>query len=79
MDLFGTITFAWIWLEQAAAALASRPSQPGPELDFRRGLLQTCTFVFERILPRYRPMLEPLLSPGDPVLAMRDEWFGCAS
>ena len=79
MDLFGTITFAWIWLEQAAAALASRPSQPGPELDFRLGLLQTCTFVFERILPRYRPMLEPLLSPGDPVLAMRDEWFGCAS
>ncbi len=79
MDLFGTITFAWIWLAQAVEAAASCPSEPGPELDFRLGLLQTCTFVFERNLPRYRQLLEPLLSPDDPVLAMRDEWFGPAS
>ncbi len=79
MDFFGTITFAWIWLEQAIAALASCPTAPGPERDFRLGLLQTCTYVFDRNLPRYRPMLEPLLSPDDPVLGMRDEWFGSAS
>lgn len=52
MELVGATTFAWIWAEQATAALARRAlAEPG-EQAFFDGLVTTCCHVFEMVLPR---------------------------
>ena len=52
MELAGTTTFAWIWLEQANVAARRLPRATGPERDRLDGLVLTCRDVFTRILPR---------------------------
>ena len=76
LDLTGVVTFAWIWLEQAHAAASKRTEALESSHDFRAGLVQTCAYVFQYILPRYHELVERLERPDDAVSGMRDEWFG---
>ena len=76
LDLTGVVTFAWIWLEQAHAAASRRTEALESSHDFRAGLVQTCAYVFQYILPRCHELVARLERPDDAVSGMRDEWFG---
>ncbi|MEZ5817131.1 MAG: acyl-CoA dehydrogenase [Hyphomicrobiaceae bacterium] len=54
MELVGATTFAWIWLEQALAAIAGPGSVSASEPERRRreGLVLTARDVFARCVPR---------------------------
>ena len=68
LEAFGHVVVAWIWLEQALAAL-------GKAGDFYAGKRQACRYFFRWELPRTGPQFALLDSIDDTTLAMRDAWF----
>jgi len=73
LDAFGHIVVAWLWLEQALAAV---PRIPGPEDEFYRGKLAACQYFFRWELPRIDRWLG-LLSPVERTpLDAEDAWLG---
>lgn len=78
LNLVGTTTFAWIWLEQAIAASErlQRQGTEGADRAFLEGIIQTCRFVFLNRMPEARMLADMLAARDDGVFDMRDEWFG---
>jgi hypothetical protein len=68
LEAFGHVVVAWIWLEQALAAL-------GKAGDFYDGKRQACRYFFRWELPRTGPQFALLDSLDATTLAMRDAWF----
>jgi alkylation response protein AidB-like acyl-CoA dehydrogenase len=71
LEAFGHIVLAWIWLEQALAAVRKL----GDDADFYFGKLQTCKYYFKWELPKVRQQMELLETIDTTCLDMRDEWF----
>ncbi|HZI14005.1 MAG TPA: acyl-CoA dehydrogenase [Myxococcus sp.] len=74
LDLFGVLTVAWRWLEQAAAAKEGLARGAGG-LDFYEGKLAAAQYWFAVELPRL-PLLARLCRTGEDSYArMQPEWF----
>jgi alkylation response protein AidB-like acyl-CoA dehydrogenase len=71
LEAVGHVVLAWIWLQQAMAALASLPQQD----DFRRGKLQACRYFYQWELPKVQPQLDLLAALDTTTLDMQDAWF----
>lgn len=71
LEAFGHIVLAWIWLEQALAAVGKL----GDDADFYSGKLQACKYFFKWELPKVRQQMELLEMIDTTGLDMRDEWF----
>ncbi len=68
LEAFGHITVAWIWLEQALAAL-------GKAGDFYDGKRQAARYFFRWELPKVYPQLDLLETLDDTTLEMQEAWF----
>jgi hypothetical protein len=62
---------AWIWLEQALAAVRGTDR----DADFYQGKLQACRYFYTWELPRIGPQLDLLGRLDTTTLDMRAEWF----
>jgi alkylation response protein AidB-like acyl-CoA dehydrogenase len=71
LEAVGHVVLAWIWLQQAMAALARLPEQD----DFRRGKLQACRYFYQWELPKVQPQLDLLAALDTTTLDMQDAWF----
>jgi alkylation response protein AidB-like acyl-CoA dehydrogenase len=71
LEAFGHIVMAWIWIEQALAAMRAANRDD----DFYRGKLQACQYFIRWELPKVRPMLNLLESLDTTTLDMKDCWF----
>ncbi|MYN03889.1 acyl-CoA dehydrogenase [Pseudoduganella sp. DS3] len=71
LEAVGHVVLAWIWLQQAMAAVASLPEDD----DFRRGKLQACRYFYQWELPKVQPQLDLLASLDTTTLDMQDAWF----
>lgn len=71
LEAFGHVVMAWIWLEQALAALGS----PAHDEDFYRGKLQAADYFFRWELPKAATQLDLLESLDSTALDMQDAWF----
>jgi alkylation response protein AidB-like acyl-CoA dehydrogenase len=71
LEAVGHVVVAWIWLQQAMAAVASLPEDDC----FRRGKLQACRYFYQWELPRVQPQLDLLASLDTTTLDMQDAWF----
>jgi hypothetical protein len=68
MELFGTVTLAWCWLQQAQVA-------SGKEGNFYRGKLEAVRYFFNYELEKV-PMLAARLKRMDDVFVMpNDDWM----
>jgi len=68
LELFSTLTMAWIWLKQASAAF-------GKEGDFYRGKMQAAQYWIKSELPRVRQLAQLCESGEDSYEKMEDSWF----
>jgi alkylation response protein AidB-like acyl-CoA dehydrogenase len=68
LEAFGHTVVAWLWLEQALAAV-------GKDGDFYNGKLQACTFFFNWELPKVHVQLDLLATIDTTTLDMQDAWF----
>jgi alkylation response protein AidB-like acyl-CoA dehydrogenase len=68
LEAFGHITIAWIWLEQALAAI-------GCEGDFYDGKRSAASYFFRWELPKVHAQLDLLASLDRTTLDMQDRWF----
>ncbi len=68
LEAFGHIVVAWMWLEQAVAAV-------GRDGDFYDGKRQAAQFFFAYELPKVGPQLDLLAALDRTTLDMRDDWF----
>ena len=68
LEAFGHITIAWIWLEQALAAI-------GREGDFYDGKRSAAGYFFRWELPKVDAQLDLLASLDRTTLDMQDHWF----
>jgi alkylation response protein AidB-like acyl-CoA dehydrogenase len=68
LEAFGHITIAWIWLEQALAAI-------GLEGDFYDGKRSATRYFFRWELPKVNAQLNLLATLDSTTLDMRDAWF----
>ena len=71
LEAVGHVVVAWIWLQQAMAAVASRPEED----NFRRGILQDCRYFYKWELPKVQPQLDLLANLDTTTLDMQDAWF----
>ena len=71
LEAFGHAVLAWIWLEQALAAVG----KGGHDEDFYRGKRQACAYFFNWELPKILPQLDLLESIDTTTLEMQDAWF----
>lgn len=71
LEAVGHVVVAWIWLQQAMAAVASLPEDDG----FRRGKLQACRYFYKWELPKVQPQLDLLAALDTTTLDMQDAWF----
>jgi alkylation response protein AidB-like acyl-CoA dehydrogenase len=71
LEAVGHVVVAWIWLQQAMAAVARLPEGD----NFRRGKLQACRYFFKWELPRVQPQLDLLAALDTTTLDMQDAWF----
>jgi len=71
LEAVGHVVVAWIWLQQAMAAVARLPEGD----NFRRGKLQACRYFYKWELPKVQPQLDLLVSLDTTTLDMQDAWF----
>jgi alkylation response protein AidB-like acyl-CoA dehydrogenase len=71
LEAVGHVVLAWIWLQQALAAVASLPEEDS----FRRGKLQACRYFYQWELPKVKPQLDLLAALDTTALDMQDAWF----
>lgn len=71
LEAVGHVVLAWIWLQQAMAAVAKLPDGD----DFRHGKLQACRYFYQWELPKVQPQLDLLASLDTTTLDMQDAWF----
>ncbi len=71
LEAVGHVVVAWIWLQQAIAAVARLPEDD----NFRRGKLQACRYFYQWELPKVQPQLDLLAALDTTALDMRDAWF----
>ncbi|WP_426335848.1 acyl-CoA dehydrogenase [Pseudoduganella sp. R-31] len=71
LEAVGHVVVAWIWLQQAMAAVAGLPEED----NFRRGKLQACRYFYQWELPRVQPQLDLLAALDTTTLDMQDAWF----
>jgi alkylation response protein AidB-like acyl-CoA dehydrogenase len=76
MELVGSATFAWIWLEQARAAAARRDLARGAEAAFLDGLVTTCRHALAGALPRAEAAARRIATGEAPHRDMTDAMFG---
>lgn len=76
LEAFGHVVLAWIWLDQAVAAMkALGESAGGEDGNFYSGKLQTCRYFYYWELPKAAAWLQ-LLDPIERTcLEMKEEWF----
>ncbi|TDV11778.1 acyl-CoA dehydrogenase [Paraburkholderia caballeronis] len=75
LEAFGHVVLAWIWLEQALAALAALPAASDTDADFYRGKLAAAQYFFAWELPKTAQQFDLLASLDRTTLEMRDQWF----
>ncbi|SLN70392.1 acyl-CoA dehydrogenase [Oceanibacterium hippocampi] len=75
LDLLGHIVIAWIWLDQAIAALRGLEAAQGTERDFYLGKLRTCRYFFRFELPRTAAWATLLGKLDDTTLGMPEAGF----
>ena len=71
LEAVGHVVLAWIWLQQAMAAVARLPQ----DCAFQHGKLQACRYFFKWELPKVQPQLDLLASLDTTTLDMQDAWF----
>jgi alkylation response protein AidB-like acyl-CoA dehydrogenase len=71
LEAVGHAVLAWIWLEQALAAVRGI----GHDTDFYQGKLQACRYFYAWELPKIGPQLDLLGRLDTTTLDMRPEWF----
>ena len=71
LEAVGHVVLAWIWLQQAMAAVARLPEDD----NFRRGKLQACRYFYKWELPKIQPQLDLLAGLDTTTLDMQDAWF----
>jgi len=71
LEAVGHVVVAWIWLQQAQAAIAKLPEDD----NFRRGKLQACRYFYQWELPKIQPQLDLLAALDTTTLDMQDAWF----
>jgi len=71
LEAVGHVVVAWIWLQQAMAAIARLPEDD----DFRRGKLQACRYFYQWELPKIQPQLDLLAALDTTTLDMQAAWF----
>jgi len=71
LEAVGHVVVAWIWLQQAMAAVARQPEGD----NFRRGKLQACRYFYKWELPKIQPQLDLLAALDTTTLDMQDAWF----
>ncbi|MCE3262287.1 MAG: acyl-CoA dehydrogenase [Pseudoduganella sp.] len=71
LEAVGHVVVAWIWLQQAMAAVAKLPEED----NFRRGKLQACRYFYKWELPKVQPQLDLLANLDTTTLDMQDAWF----
>lgn len=71
LEAVGHVVLAWIWLQQAMAAVAKLSEDDS----FRRGKLQACRYFYQWELPKVRPQLDLLAALDTTTLDMQDAWF----
>lgn len=76
MELCGTTAFAWIWLEQACAAVHGRAGASGALGERLDGLVLACRDVFARHLPRGEAADGRIEAEASPHLLATDAMFG---
>jgi butyryl-CoA dehydrogenase len=77
MELVGATTLAWIWLEQARAALAAGgEGASSAERERRRGVVVTAHDVFARCVPRAEAAAGRVAGDDPAYLGMTDDMFG---
>jgi butyryl-CoA dehydrogenase len=77
LDMFSTISVAWQWIEQAAAAKEglAREGSAGPSADFYRGKLSAAEYWVKTELPRVHHLAGLCMSGEDSYARARPEWF----
>ena len=76
MELVGAATFAWIWLEQARAALRGGEVASVPDGPRREGIVLTCRDVFARVVPRAEAAAGRIMGEPPPSLDIDDAMLG---
>jgi hypothetical protein len=71
LEAVGHAVLAWIWLEQALAAVRGIDR----DADFYQGKLQACRYFYTWELPKIGPQLDLLGRLDTTTLDMRPEWF----
>jgi alkylation response protein AidB-like acyl-CoA dehydrogenase len=71
LEAVGHVVVAWIWLQQAMAAVAGLSEDD----NFRRGKLQACRYFYRWELPKIQPQLDLLAALDTTTLDMQDAWF----
>jgi alkylation response protein AidB-like acyl-CoA dehydrogenase len=71
LEAVGHAVLAWIWLEQALAAVRGIDR----DADFYQGKLQACRYFYVWELPKIGPQLDLLGRLDTTTLDMRAEWF----
>ncbi|GAA5233340.1 acyl-CoA dehydrogenase [Verticiella sediminum] len=74
LEAFGRAIVAWIWLEQAVAALRARERQRR-SADFVAGKLAACAWYYACELPRNAAQHELLRRMDEHALRMQPAWF----
>ena len=76
LDLFGRVFAAWIWLKQAAKAVAGLEQQPADnDKHFYQGKLQAARYYFDWELPQTGHQAKLLVSLNSVTLNMQADWF----
>lgn len=76
LDVMGTYTVAWLWLEMADKALTAFESSPDNEAQaFMAGKLQALRYFMRWELPEARQKLERLAEFDDSWAGMHNDWF----
>jgi hypothetical protein len=71
LEAVGHAVLAWIWLEQALAAVRGIDR----DADFYQGKLQACRYFYTWELPKIGPQLDLLGRLDTTTLDMRPDWF----
>ena len=73
--MLGHVVVAWMWLEQAAAAIRARPNAIGERADFLEGKVHAARFFYRYELTRIDRQAALLQRLDDTTLAVQPNWF----